>query len=51
LQEAVRVTRNPELFKHALEGMSLSARRFEVSHPKLTGVINNIGRVLWGIGI
>ena len=51
LQEALRVSRNPELIKHALEGMSLSARRFEVSHPTLTGVINNIGRVLWGIGV
>lgn len=49
--EAMREKLNPELLTHSLEGMSLSARSFEVSHPKLIGVINNIGRTLMNIGI
>lgn len=50
-REATRKTPDPELLKHSLEGMSLSAQKFEVSHPKLIGVINNIGRTLMNIGI
>ena len=49
--EAVRKSRNVELLRHSLEGMSLSVRRYEVSHPKLVGVINAIGRTLYNLGI
>ena len=49
--EATRETRDEELFNHALTGMQLSARRFEVSHPRMIGLINSIGRTLSNIGI
>lgn len=49
--EGTRESRDEELFNHALEGMRLSVRRFEVSHPNLIGVINAIGRTLNNIGI
>jgi hypothetical protein len=49
--EATRETRDDELFSHALEGMKLSVRRFEVSHPRLIGVINAIGQTLTNLGI
>jgi hypothetical protein len=39
------------LLRHSLDGMALSVRRFEVSHPRLVGVINNIGQTLWRMGI
>lgn len=51
VHEAIRNAPNQELLKHSLEGMSLSVRRFEVSHPTLVGVINNIGQTLSNIGI
>ena len=51
VHEATRGERNEELLSHSLEGMKLSVRRFEVSHPRLTGLVNTIGRTLWEIGI
>jgi Mg2+ and Co2+ transporter CorA len=51
VHEATRDDRNPELLKHTLDGLSLSVRRFEVSHSRLTGLINNIGQTLWKLGI
>ena len=49
--EATRGERNEELLSHSLEGMKLSVRRFEVSHPKLVGLVDAISRALWEIGI
>jgi hypothetical protein len=51
VHEATRRERNEELLSHSLEGMALSVRRFEVSHPRLTGLVNTIGQTLWKIGI
>lgn len=51
VQEATRLSPNPELLKHSLEGMSLSVNRFEVTHPTLVGIINTIGHTLSNIGI
>jgi hypothetical protein len=51
VHEATRREKNRELLTHSLDGMSLSVRRFEVSHPKLTGLVNAIGQTLWKIGI
>ena len=51
VHEATRGRRDPELLRHSLEGMSMSVRRLEVSHPTLVGLINNIGQTLWKIGI
>ena len=51
VREATRMQPDNDLLKHSLDGLSLSVRRFEVSHPTLIGVINNIGQVLGNIGI
>jgi hypothetical protein len=51
VHEATRQERNNELLTHSLDGLSLSVRRFEVSHSKLTGIVNAIGQTLWKIGI
>jgi hypothetical protein len=51
VHEATRDDKNPELLKHSLDGLALSVRRFEVSHSRLTGLINNIGQTLWKLGI
>jgi hypothetical protein len=51
VHEATRRERNEELLSHSLEGMTMSVRRFEISHPKLTGLVNAIGQTLWKIGI
>jgi hypothetical protein len=51
IREAVRSQRDAELLRHTLDGLSLSVKRFEVSHPTLIDVINNIGQVLGSSGI
>jgi hypothetical protein len=51
VHEATRREKNTELLTHSLDGMALSVRRFEVSHPRLTGLVNSIGQTLWKIGI
>jgi hypothetical protein len=51
VHEATRQEVNPELLKHSLDGLSLSVRQFEISHPRLIGLINNIGHTLWQLGI
>jgi hypothetical protein len=51
VHEATRMERNAELLTHSLDGMALSVKRFEVSHPRLTGLVNAIGQTLWKIGI
>ena len=49
--EATRKQKSPHLFKHALEGLLLSAQGFEVSHPKLVAAINEFCETLAQIGI
>lgn len=51
IREAVKTRQNPELFQHTLDGLRLSVRRLEVTHPTLTGIINNIGQILNNMGI
>lgn len=51
VREAVKTEQNTELLEHSLNGLQLSVRRFEVSHPTLIGIINNIGHILNNIGI
>lgn len=51
VHEATRENRDPELLKHSIDGLSMSVRAFEVSHPRLTGLINTIGQTLWKMGI
>lgn len=49
--EAVRGQPDSELLDYTIAGLSLSVKKFEVSHPILTGIINNIGQTLGNIGI
>jgi hypothetical protein len=51
VHEATREEKNPQLLEHSLEGMKLAVESLEISHPKLVGLINNIGQTLWKIGI
>jgi hypothetical protein len=51
IQEAVKEKQDSELLEHSLKGLFLSVRRFEVSHPTLIGIINNIGQTLNNFGI
>ena len=51
VREATRSEPDDVLLQHTLDGLSLSVRRFEVSHPTLMGVINTISQVLSGSGI
>jgi hypothetical protein len=51
IREAVKTTPDSELLDHTLKGLTLSVRRFEITHPKLIGLINNIGQTLRNIGI
>jgi hypothetical protein len=51
VHEATRGERNEELLGYVLEGMKLSVRHFEVSHPKLVSLVDAISRTLWEIGI
>jgi len=51
IREAVKSQHDAELFQHSMNGLQLSVRRFEVSHPTLIGIINNIGQVLNNLGI
>lgn len=51
VREATRNEPDDVLLQHTLDGLSLSVRRFEVSHPTLMGVINTISQVLSGSGI
>jgi len=51
VKEAVKSQQDPDLLNHSLVGLSLSVKKFEVSHPTLTAIINNIGQTLNRIGI
>jgi hypothetical protein len=51
VREAVRSNPDTELFRHTLDGLSLSVRHLEVSHPTLIGVINKIAEMLANMGI
>ncbi len=51
VHEATRNEVDAELLNHSLRGLSLSVRRFEVSHPRLVNVINTIGQALRNIGL
>lgn len=49
--EATRRDRSPDLLKHSQEGLALSARGFEASHPELVAAINELCTMLARIGI
>lgn len=50
-REAIREAGNPELLEIARQGLSLSIREFETSHPKLVETVNGISTMLANLGI
>jgi hypothetical protein len=51
IHEAMREEKNPQLLKLSLQGLSTSVEGFEISHPKLVGIVNSICHTLSNIGI
>lgn len=49
--EAVRENSDERSKNLSRDGLSHSAKRFEASHPKLVGIVNDICRMLAQIGI
>ncbi|MDP3684771.1 MAG: DUF4404 family protein [Ignavibacteria bacterium] len=49
--EAKRSEKNPDLLKHAVDGLSASVKGFEVSHPQLVETVNYISNTLANMGI
>lgn len=49
--EATRQERSETLAEHSIEGLALSAKGFEASHPRLVEVLNAICSMLAKIGI
>lgn len=50
-REATRESANPQLLETAMQGLSLSIREFESSHPKLVQTVNGISSMLSNLGI
>lgn len=49
--EAVKGKRDDELASLSIKGLSLSAKRFEVSHPNLVSAVNSVCTFLSNMGI
>ena len=49
--EATRTRRSQQLLDVSLAGLAASAKEFETSHPRLREAVNEICRLLAGIGI
>jgi Mg2+ and Co2+ transporter CorA len=49
--EAMRSEKSPELFNLSIEGLTSSVQDFEISHPKLVGIINTFCTMLANLGI
>jgi len=49
--EATRQERNPQLLQLSLEGLSSSAKGFEVSRPRLVEIVNSISLMLSNSGV
>ncbi|MDE1976551.1 MAG: DUF4404 family protein [Elusimicrobia bacterium] len=49
--EAARREKAPHLLKNALQGLALTVKGFEASHPKLTETINDICAMLAQMGV
>jgi len=49
--EATRKEKNPSLLKHALDGLKMSVKEFELTHPKLVEDVNYVSTVLANMGI
>ena len=51
VHEAMRESKNPQLLKLSLDGLSASVEGFESSHPKLVGIVNAFCVTLSNLGI
>lgn len=49
--EATRKEKSPALFNLSLKGLSSSVQEFEISHPRLSGIINRLATMLSNMGI
>jgi len=49
--EATRRERSEDLLDHSLEGLSLSAKEIETSHPEIVEIIDQVSTMLSRIGI
>jgi hypothetical protein len=49
--EVMRKEKNPDLLKIAVNGLSVSVKGFEVSHPELVENVNYIANALANMGI
>ncbi|MGV8059699.1 MAG: DUF4404 family protein [Smithellaceae bacterium] len=49
--EATRKEKSPTLFNLSIEGLTSSVREFEISHPRLAGIINRLSTMLSNLGI
>jgi hypothetical protein len=49
--EATRSEKNPELFYLSIKGLTSSIQGFELSHPRLVGIINAFCNYLTDMGI
>ncbi len=49
--EAIREKKQPQLLEHSLNGLTSAVDGFEVSHPKLTSIVNAVSVMLSNIGI
>ena len=50
-REATRSEKNPTLLNLSIEGLALSVQGFEISHPRLVGIINTFCTMLSNLGI
>ncbi len=49
--EATRSEMSPALFNLSIEGLTSSVQEFEISHPRLVGIINRLSTMLSNLGI
>jgi len=49
--EATRSTRNPDLLRHAVEGLEDSVKELETEHPRTVEIVNGICTMLSNLGI
>jgi hypothetical protein len=49
--EAIRREKSPTLVHLSIEGLTSSVQEFEISHPRLSGIINRLSSMLSNLGI
>ncbi len=49
--EATRLSQNPNLLQHAVDGLAESVKELEAEHPKTVEIVNGICTMLSNLGI